>query len=267
MAAPAVPVAIAAVVALIAMMGGGKSATNSQTTDTKPKAKPYDQGVLDGTNDCTNGFANSPLATNALASGDAVQYNLGYKAGYTKGCPDKTTGGGGGTKTYKCMSTSKDAGITLAQAQTALAKLGYTFADDIGTCGQSTIDAVAKFQKDNGLTADGVIGPDTANKLKAKADAGSSTSYLYGPDVNGIKWLITQPGSTLWRGVPQDYDSPVYNTYLTADTAAHLKASIDAFAEAAKASVSAGGPRARRGRPHTPFTDRRAQFPAYVRWM
>lgn len=265
MPVPAVPVAIAAVVALIAFMGGGK-ASDSKTTDVKPTpTKPYDLGVFDGANDCANGVKTGAKAAAAIASGDAVQYNLGYALGYGKGCPAPGPSGPT-TPTFKCMSTSADAGITLAQAQTALAKLGYAFDDAIGTCGASTIAAVTKFQKDNGLGVDGVIGPSTAAKLKAKADGGSSTSYLY-PDSNKIKWLITQPASTLWRGDPQDYDSATYNTYLTADTADHLKAAIDAFAAAAAGSVGAAGPRGQRGRPHTPFAGRRPQFPPFVRMM
>lgn len=49
--------------------------------------------------------------------------------------------------------------------QTKLKEKGYLDAKATGTCGDATITAVTNFQKANGITPDGIAGPDTLKML------------------------------------------------------------------------------------------------------
>lgn len=64
--------------------------------------------------------------------------------------------------------------------QVALTKLGYTPGKIDGKDGPNTKSAVETFQKQNGLTADGIVGPATRGALqtalKSFADAGGPTT-------------------------------------------------------------------------------------------
>ena len=50
--------------------------------------------------------------------------------------------------------------------QSRLNNLGYPCGDPDGNCGPLTEAAVRRFQEDNGLTVDGIPGPQTQGKLK-----------------------------------------------------------------------------------------------------
>ncbi|MBD2775819.1 peptidoglycan-binding domain-containing protein [Iningainema tapete] len=62
--------------------------------------------------------------------------------------------------TLKLGSTGPD----VERLQRDLSGRGYTVAVD-GNFGENTENAVKKFQQDNGITADGVVGPQTGQKL------------------------------------------------------------------------------------------------------
>ena len=70
-------------------------------------------------------------------------------------------------------------GEYVVECQTDLVKLGY----DIGPCGidgdygKATMAAVSKFQKDHGLTADGICGPKTWAALDKAAAESLAASY------------------------------------------------------------------------------------------
>ncbi|WP_317633425.1 peptidoglycan-binding protein [Streptomyces sp. SCSIO ZS0520] len=57
-----------------------------------------------------------------------------------------------------------DSGDAVAAAQTALNKFGYGLAVD-GQFGAGTASAVTRFQSDKGLSADGIVGPETWQNL------------------------------------------------------------------------------------------------------
>ncbi|MEG0492946.1 MAG: spore cortex-lytic enzyme [Clostridia bacterium] len=76
--------------------------------------------------------------------------------------------------------------------QQKLKQYGYTTAAADGTFGKQTYDAVVKFQRKNGLNADGVVGATTAAALGvqlsgtvAAAGYNESESYLLGRLVHG----------------------------------------------------------------------------------
>lgn len=78
------------------------------------------------------------------------------------------------TPTAQALSKWGSRGQEVREIQTKLQSLGYyTIAVD-GIYGSKTTSAVKKFQKDNGLTADGIAGPAT---LKALGISSSGNSY------------------------------------------------------------------------------------------
>ncbi|HWP79181.1 MAG TPA: spore cortex-lytic enzyme [Candidatus Acidoferrum sp.] len=64
-------------------------------------------------------------------------------------------------------------GNEVTQVQKKLAALGYSVGAADGVFGAKTLAAVKQFQRDRGLTADGIVGPQT---LKALGLSGGSTS-------------------------------------------------------------------------------------------
>ena len=82
------------------------------------------------------------------------------------------TGSGDASSTYGYGST----GSAVTFIQTALKSLKYYTAEITGHFGSKTEDAVKRFQKDNGLTADGVVGKTTMDKLNEKYSGGSGSS-------------------------------------------------------------------------------------------
>lgn len=75
-------------------------------------------------------------------------------------------------------STGVDSSTSTAPApeavQTALKNAGYYNGEIDGKIGPKSKEAVLSFQKDNGLTADGKVGPKTWAKLKPHLDQQSS---------------------------------------------------------------------------------------------
>jgi len=67
----------------------------------------------------------------------------------------------GGTGTLK----SGDSGPDIEKVQSKLHQWGYYSGPVDGVFGQATVDAVILFQKRNGITPDGIVGPDTAKAI------------------------------------------------------------------------------------------------------
>ncbi|NMG08875.1 peptidoglycan-binding domain-containing protein [Brasilonema sp. UFV-L1] len=61
---------------------------------------------------------------------------------------------------------SGSTGADVERLQGELSQLGYEVAVD-GVFGEATENAVKKFQKDNNLTVDGIVGPQTGRQLGA----------------------------------------------------------------------------------------------------
>ena len=97
-------------------------------------------------------------------------------------------GSGDASSTYRYGST----GSAVTFIQTALTQLKYYTAEITGHFGSKTEDAVKRFQKDNGLTADGVVGKTTMDKLNEKynggSSGGSSADTTYDKVVYNLSW-------------------------------------------------------------------------------
>jgi peptidoglycan hydrolase-like protein with peptidoglycan-binding domain len=107
-----------------------------------------------------------------------------------------------GTGTYKYLfegsnntqSSSTNANekhvISIKEIQTALKKLGYYTGTVDGITGSNTENAIKKFQKDNKLTADGVVGSGTSKVLSAAANK-TTTSASISNNAMSIKEIQT----------------------------------------------------------------------------
>ncbi len=92
-------------------------------------------------------------------------------------------------------------GPYVRRVQSLLARIGYNPGPTDGVFGQQTRQAVIAFQRNNGLTPDGIVGPVTWNYFQ---------SFLRGYDTYAIR-----PGDTLYR-LAQSYYTTV-NAILTAN--------------------------------------------------
>ncbi len=92
-------------------------------------------------------------------------------------------------------------GTDVMEVQALLAKIGYDPGPIDGIFGVKTQQAVVKFQRDNGLTPDGIIGPKTYSVLEP---------LLLGYDIYTI-----QPGDTLYQIALKYYTS--INKLITAN--------------------------------------------------
>ncbi len=82
-----------------------------------------------------------------------------------------------------------DRGETVKQIQQRLKNWGYYSGSVDGVFGAQTEQAVKKFQRANGLTADGIIGPLTAAKIGIPLSGGSSGNK-YQADVNLLARVV-----------------------------------------------------------------------------
>ncbi|MDW8802043.1 M14 family metallopeptidase [Clostridium sp. A1-XYC3] len=86
-------------------------------------------------------------------------------------------------------------GTEVMEIQAVLSKIGYNPGPIDGVYGRQTEEAVRQFQRDNGLTADGIVGPATYNALER---------FMLGYDVYTIR-----PGDTLYD-IARRYYTQVY---------------------------------------------------------
>ena len=93
-------------------------------------------------------------------------------------------------KTSKSTSVSSNA-LSIKEIQTALKKLGYFTGTVDGVTGSKTEAAIKKFQKASKLTADGVVGTATRNKIVAAASSSSTT-----PKTSTVKVSTTTAPAT-----------------------------------------------------------------------
>ena len=81
------------------------------------------------------------------------------------------------TTTVFALSKIGSRGEEVRQIQTALHNLGYFNSKIDGIYGTITKKAVERFQKDNGLTVDGIAGKNTLKALKIKGNSNSYSGY------------------------------------------------------------------------------------------
>ena len=97
-----------------------------------------------------------------------------------------TNGSSDSSAVYKYGST----GSMVSFIQEALTELGYYGAQITGHYGGKTEDAVRNFQRDNGLSGDGVVGSKTMAALMAAYTGTSNASTTYNPVIYNIDWQL-----------------------------------------------------------------------------
>jgi peptidoglycan hydrolase-like protein with peptidoglycan-binding domain len=133
----------------------------------------------------TSGLVTIPSATTATTATTAAGTPAGTATtavGLVPGQTATSTAGGSAVTTAASRVVTKpsdnvrlgDTGSGVKQIQTALVAHGYKVATD-GAFGPQTSQAVKDFQKKNGLTQDGVVGPVTWAKLQAAPTAATTT--------------------------------------------------------------------------------------------
>src|SRR4029079_17914375 len=90
--------------------------------------------------------------------------------------PTTTTPTGGGVTSVPTEATLRPGttGSSITDLQKALNQLGYDVGTADGNYGAATTAAVTAFQKDKGLTQDGVAGPTTLAAINTALAAGCS---------------------------------------------------------------------------------------------
>ncbi len=101
-------------------------------------------------------------------------------------------------RAYKPNVTAVDAAIESVEAavadtkevQTVLKKWGYYKGSVDGINGPKTKEAVKRFQRKYGLTADGIVGPLTASKMGLRVKGGSSSGSYSNNDLYLLAKLV-----------------------------------------------------------------------------
>lgn len=91
-----------------------------------------------------------------------------------------------------CFSLSKygSTGNEVKQIQTKLKNWGYYNGNIDGIYGSKTFEAVKKFQKNNGLKVDGIVGEKTLATLGIQGSSNSSSSSSNNTDLNLLSKLV-----------------------------------------------------------------------------
>ena len=90
----------------------------------------------------------------------------------------------------EALSKSGSRGSEVTQIQTKLKRWGYYNGNIDGIYGTQTVNAVKYFQRKNGLTVDGIAGPNTLKAMGIYTSTSSSSTASNSNDVNLLSRLI-----------------------------------------------------------------------------
>ena len=121
-------------------------------------------------------------------------------------------------------------GATVSKVQTELKALGYYYGQITGNAGPKTVAAIKSFQGKNGLTADGIAGPQTIAKIDAAYKAKGSSSSGSGSSASGLK--LNSKGTDV-RNLQQDLTTlGYYWAEITGNFGERTEAAVKAFQKA-----------------------------------
>lgn len=117
---------------------------------------------------------------------DEVNKKLGVSTSYATSTPSSTTSSSTSTTLQKGST-----GQAVKELQENLNYLGYSCGTVDGSFGTNTYNALVKFQKANGLTADGIYGSASKAKMaeaiaKKKSSSSTTTSFVH----NGLDYSL-----------------------------------------------------------------------------
>ena len=120
-------------------------------------------------------------------------------------------------------------GATVSKVQTELKALGYYYGQITGNAGPKTVAAIKSFQGKNGLTADGIAGPQTIAKIDAAYEAKGGSSSGSGSSVSGLK--LNSKGTDV-RNLQQDLTTlGYYWAEITGNFGAKTETAVKRFQE------------------------------------
>ena len=121
-------------------------------------------------------------------------------------------------------------GATVSKVQTELKALGYYSGKVTGNAGPKTVAAIKSFQGKNGLTADGIAGPQTIAKIDAAYEAKGGSSSGSGSSASGLK--LNSKGTDV-RNLQQDLTTlGYYWAEITGNFGERTEAAVKAFQKA-----------------------------------
>lgn len=120
-------------------------------------------------------------------------------------------------------------GATVSKVQTELKALGYYSGKVTGNAGPKTVAAIKSFQGKNGLTADGIAGPQTIAKIDAAYEAKGGSSSGSGSSASGLK--LNSKGTDV-RNLQQDLTTlGYYWAEITGNFGAKTETAVKRFQE------------------------------------
>ena len=153
-------IGLAAAAAVVALRDGADAPVSESPTVTSPA--PTDPDAVATTPTTTTPTTTTPTTTTPTdPSDDATPFAL----------PEGTKLQRGEDAGESDLAVSTDPEL-IESLQRALVSAGYDPGTPDGTFGEATEAAVIAFQEANGLTPDGIVGPETADALNAAVAAG-----------------------------------------------------------------------------------------------
>ena len=120
-------------------------------------------------------------------------------------------------------------GAAVSKVQTELKALGYYYGQITGNAGPKTVAAIKSFQGKNGLTADGIAGPQTIAKIDAAYEAKGGSSSGSGSSASGLK--LNSKGTDV-RNLQQDLTTlGYYWAEITGNFGERTEAAVKRFQE------------------------------------
>ena len=152
--------------------------------------------------------------------------NLPSKAVGTFTAAERKASAANSDTTYIRENSSSAA---VSKVQTELKALGYYYGQITGNAGPKTVAAIKSFQGKNGLTADGIAGPQTIAKIDAAYEAKGGSSSGSGSSASGLK--LNSKGTDV-RNLQQDLTTlGYYWAEITGNFGAKTETAVRRFQE------------------------------------
>ena len=177
------------------------SKTNGSNTFVQVKYRASDGSTATGwvcQSDGRNTYVKVLSTDQAKSKFKVSSGNLPSKAVGTFTAAERKASAANSDTTYIRENSS---GATVSKVQTELKALGYYSGKVTGNAGPMTVAAIKSFQGKNGLTADGIAGPQTIAKIDAAYEAKGGSSSGSGSSASGLK--LNSKGTDV-RNLQQD---------------------------------------------------------------
>ena len=205
------------------------SKTSGSNTFVQVKYRASDGSTATGwicQSDGRNTYVKVLSADQAKSKFKVSSGNLPSKAVGTFTAAERKASAANSDTTYIRENSS---GATVSKVQTELKALGYYSGQITGNAGPKTVAAIKSFQGKNGLTADGIAGPQTIAKIDAAYEAKGGSSSGSGSSASGLK--LNSKGTDV-RNLQQDLTTlGYYWAEITGNFGAKTETAVKRFQE------------------------------------